>query len=76
MIQFQFLSDGVVGAGQLLLRLFARVTQYVNAAKSASLKKCITLCHYTKAVVCMTLAILLRYAKNAITTLQSALFRK
>ena len=76
MIQFKFLSDGVVGAGQLLLRLFARVIPFVNAAKNASLKKCITLCHFTKAVVCMTLAILLRYAKNAITTLQSALFRK
>ena len=76
MIQFKFLSGGVVGAGLLLLRLFARVTQYANAVKNASLKKCITLCHYIKAVVCMTLAILLRYAKNAIMTLQSAFFRK
>lgn len=76
MIQFKFLSDGVVGAGLLLLRLFARVIPFVNAVKNASLKKCITLCHYIKAVVYMTLAILLRYAKNAITTLQSALFRK
>ena len=76
MIQFKFLSGGVVGAGQLLLRVFALVTQYANAVKKTSLKKCITLCHYIKAVVCTTLAILLRYAKNAITTLQSALFRK
>ena len=76
MIQFKFLSDGVVGAGLLLLRLFARVTQYVNAVKNVSLTKCITLCHFIKAVVCMTLATLWLYAKNAITTLQSALFRK
>jgi hypothetical protein len=76
MIQLKFLSDGVAGAGLLWLRLFALVTQYANAVKNASLKKCITLCHFTKAALCMTLAILLRYAKNAITTLQSALFRK
>ena len=76
MIQIKFLSGGVVGAGLLLLRLFARVIQYVNAAKSASLKKCITLCHFIKVALCMTPAILLRYAKNAIMTLQSALFRK
>ena len=76
MIQFKFLSGGVVGAGLLWLRLFALVTPFVNAVKNASLQKCITLCHFTKAVVCMTLAILLRFARNAITTLQSALFRK
>ena len=76
MIQFKFLSDGVVGAGLLLLRLFARVTPFVNAVKNASLKKCIIPFLCIKAVVYMTLAILLRYAKNAITTLQSALFRK
>ena len=76
MIQFKFLNDGVAGAGLLWLRLFARVTQYVNAVKNALVKRCITLCHYTKAVVCTTPAILLRYAKLAIMTLQSALFRK
>ena len=76
MIQYKFLSGGVVGVGLLLLRLYARVIPFVNAVKNASLKKCITLCHFIKAVVCMTLAILLRYARNVITTLQSALFRK
>ena len=76
MIQYKFLSGGVVGVGLLLLRLYARVIPFVNAVKNASLKKCITLCHYTKAAVCTTLAILLRYAKLAIMTLQSALFRK
>ena len=76
MIQYKFLSGGVVGVGLLLLRLFARVTQYVNAVKNVLVKKCITLYLYIKAVVYMTLAILLRYARNVITTLQSALFRK
>jgi len=76
MIQLKFLSGGVAGAGLLWLRLFARAIQFVNAVKNDSLKKCITLCHFTKAALCMTLAILLRYARNAITTLQSALFRK
>ena len=76
MIQIKFLSDGVVGAGLLWLRLFARVIPFVSAVKNALVKRCITLCHYTKAAVCTTLAILLRYAKLAITTLQSALFRK
>jgi hypothetical protein len=76
MIQFKFLSGGVAGAGLLLLRLFARVTQYANAAKNALVKRCIILFHFIKAAVCMTLAILLRFARNAITTLRSALFRK
>ena len=76
MIQFKFLSGGVAGAGLLLLRVFALVTQYANGVKNGFLKKCITLCHYIKAAVCMTLAILLRFARNAITTLRSALFRK
>ena len=76
MIQLKFLSGGVAGAGLLLLRLFARVIPFVNAVKNASLKKCITLCHFIKAALCMTLAILLRFAKSAIMTLRSALFRK
>jgi len=76
MIQFQFLSAGVVGAGQLLLRVFARVIQYVNAAKNASLKKCIIPFHFIKAALSTTLAILWRCAKSAIMTLQSALFRR
>ena len=76
MIELKFLSDGVASVGLLWLRLFGRVIPFVNAVKNASLKKCITLYLYIKAVVCMTLAILLRYARNVITTLQSALFRK
>ena len=76
MIQFKFLSGGVAGAGLLWLRLFARVIQFVNVAKNASAKRCITLFHYIRAALSMTLVILLRYARNAIMTLQSALFRK
>ena len=76
MIELKFLSDGVASVGLLWLRLFARVTQYVNAAKNALVKRFITLFHYTKAVVCSILATLLRSVRTVITKLQAVIFRK
>ena len=76
MIQFKFLSGGVVGAGLLWLRLFARVIPFVNGVKSALVKKFITLYRCIKAAVFTILATSLRCVKSVITTLQSALFRK
>ena len=76
MIELKFLSDGVASVGLLWLRLFGRAIPFVNAVKNALAKKFITLFHYTKAVVYMTLAILLRCASNVIMTLRRVLFRK
>lgn len=76
MIQIKFLSDGVASVGLLWLRVFGRVIQYANAAKNALAKKCIIPFLCIKAVVYMTLEILLRCASNAIMTLRSVLFHK
>lgn len=76
MIELKFLRGGVGSVGLLWLRLFARVIPFANAAKSALVKRFITLFHYTKAAVFTILATSLRCVKSAIMKLQHALFRK
>ncbi len=76
MIELKFLGDGVASAGLLWLRVFGRVIPFVNAVKNASLKKFITLFHYTKEAVFTIHATLLRCVKSAIMKLQHVLFRK
>ena len=76
MIELKFLSDGVASVGLLWLKVFGRVIPYANAVKNALVKRCITLFHYTKAVVCSILATLLRSVRTVITKLQAVIFRK
>ena len=76
MIQLKFLSDGVAGVGLLWLRLFARVIQYVNAAKNALVKRFTTLYRCIWVALSTILETSLRSAKRAITKLATALFRK
>ena len=75
-IQVRILRDGVAAAGLLWLTLYARVIPYANAAKSALVKKFITLFRFTKAAVCLILGTSWRSVKTVITKLQAVILRK